>query len=187
MDPATPVITGIGLSMDCLAVSLAIGAGPGVNRVRTGLLVGFSFGFFQFVMPVIGFLGGNSFTGMISSYSPIAAFLILLVIGVKMIAEAVTETGEEVEPGHLTLTRVLVLSVVTSIDALGVGISFAFAGIDMYLTAVSIGLIAFCFSFFGVMLGKSLSEAFGRGVEVLGGVILIGIGCRFLLEMYGFL
>jgi putative Mn2+ efflux pump MntP len=187
MDVFIPVLTGIGLSMDCLAVSLAIGASGTGDRLRTAITVGLFFGFFQLVMPLAGYFGGQAFMGFISSFDHLIAFGILAGIGGKMIYEALSPDGRDKSPLLLTLPALLVLSLATSIDALGVGLSFAFAGIDIILSCAVIGLIAFLLSVCGVMLGNRLGDSLGNRVEMIGGIILIAIGFRILMEHTGYI
>lgn len=123
--------------------------------------------------------------GFISSFDHFIAFFILAFIGGKMIYEAVRPDGHDDRPLSLTLPAVLILSLATSIDALGVGLSFAFAGIDIIVSSVVIGLVAFLLSVCGVMLGNRLEDSLGKRVEIIGGIILIAIGIRILMEHTG--
>jgi putative Mn2+ efflux pump MntP len=187
MDFVIPVLTGIGLSMDCLAVSLAIGASGIGDRLKIAITIGLFFGYFQTVMTLAGYFGGRAFMGFISSFDHFIAFGILAFIGGKMIYEAVNPDGHDNHPLSLTLPAVLMLSLATSIDALGVGLSFAFAGIDIILSSGIIGFIAFSLSVCGVMLGNQLEGFLGNRVEIIGGFILISIGIRILMEHTGYI
>lgn len=178
-DLVTFVLIGIGLAMDCFAVSLAVGASRPASRYRTALLLAAVFGFFQGGMTLAGWGLGIGFASYISAYDHWVAFLLLAGIGAKMIREGVREDGERT-PAALTLATVTLLAIATSIDALAVGISFAFLDLFPLVPALIIGIISLVFSLCGVIFGTKLEDLIGRKADILGGVILIFIGVRVL-------
>ncbi|MDD1720189.1 MAG: manganese efflux pump MntP family protein [Methanoregulaceae archaeon] len=181
MDFLTLVMLGIGLAMDCLAVALAAGMGIRSGRARTAIIVAASFGGFQAGMTFAGWALGDQFYGLISGIDHWVAFLLLVLIGVKMIVEAAREEGVE-KVDILHPVSLLVLSIATSIDALAVGLSLAFLQVDILPASVVIGIFSFIFAFAGIALGGRLHRSLGRITEVAGGVILVLIGARILIE-----
>ncbi|MBP1928887.1 putative Mn2+ efflux pump MntP [Methanolinea mesophila] len=184
MDILTIVIIGIGLAMDCFAVALARGAKPGIDKVRLALMFALIFGLFQAGMTILGWAAGSLFIGIIAPYDHWIAFIILSVIGVKMVYEGLkeehaTESDAASFPG---ITSVLLLAVATSIDALAIGLGFAFLDIQIAIPSLIIGLISAIFAIAGVMMGTRLEKILGNKMEILGGIILIGIGIKIVLE-----
>ncbi len=181
MEFATTLLIAVGLAMDAFAVSISGGATVGKERLRWAVIAGALFGGFQAGMPVLGWLGGMGLASFVGTYGPWIAFLLLVLIGGKMIAEAVRGDGESVrfESGTATL---LLLAVATSIDALAIGVSFAVLNTPIVLPAITIGIVTFAFSAAGVLLGSAFGHIMGRKAGIVGGVILIGIGLRILLE-----
>ena len=184
MDLITPVLIGIALSMDCLAVSLAIGTSTRTKFINAALVIALCFGVFQAGMTLAGWAAGTGFTGFITGFDHWLAFLLLAIIGGKMIREGL-ETGDDEETlSTLQFAPVMVLSFATSIDALAVGISFAFLQMSVLVPALIIGAVAFIFSFAGVMLGMQLKSLLGKRIEILGGLILIVIGLNILFTHF---
>ena len=181
MEFATTLLIAVGLAMDAFAVSISGGATIREGRVRYALIVGALFGGFQAGMPVLGWLGGVTLASFVGAYGPWIAFLLLALIGGKMIVEAVRGNAESVQFAA-SMATLLLLAVATSIDALAVGVTFAVLDTPIFWPAVTIGVVTFALSAAGVLIGSSLDRVFGRKVEILGGVILIGIGLRILLE-----
>ncbi len=173
----------VGLAMDAFAVSIGIGLCASHVSTRTTLRLSWHFGLFQAVMPVLGWLAGLSLAGWISRFDHWVAFGLLALIGGKMIYEAFR--GSEEERACRDRTRgvsLIVLSVATSIDALAVGLSLALLGVDIWFPAAIIGVVAFAFTAVGLHLGRRLGGLLGRPVEVVGGLILVGIGVKILIE-----
>ncbi|MDK2915501.1 MAG: manganese efflux pump family protein [Euryarchaeota archaeon] len=181
MEFATTLLIAVGLAMDAFAVSISGGAAVGKDRFRWAVIAGALFGGFQAGMPVLGWLGGMGLASFVGTYGPWIAFLLLALIGGKMIVEAVRGDGESVrfESGATVL---LLLAVATSIDALAVGVSFAVLNTPIILPAITIGIVTFAFSAAGVLLGSAFGHIMGRRAGIVGGVILVGIGLRILLE-----
>ena len=192
MDLLTVLLLGVGLAMDAFAVSLCKGLAFGKVRPGQALVVGIWFGVFQAIMPIIGFFLGRSFYDLVSSFAYWVAFLMLLAIGLNMFREALFEVEEGID-SSLGFRIMLFLAVATSIDALAVGITFACTGFDslgsLSLPLLLIGIISFALSLAGFLLGVRFGEAVNRKVrpELVGGIILIGIGLKILLEHLGYI
>jgi putative Mn2+ efflux pump MntP len=182
MDLVVPVLIGIGLSMDCFAVSLAIGTTTKAKLLNAALIIALCFGMFQIGMTLLGWGAGTHLTELIADYDHWVAFLLLLVIGIKMVIEGWKKEDEQAPVDVMQLVQVIVLSVATSIDALAVGVSFAFLQVEILIPALIIGIVAFVCSFAGVLSGTRLASVWGNRVEIIGGLILITIGLKILLE-----
>ncbi|NTW32577.1 MAG: manganese efflux pump [Bacteroidetes bacterium] len=186
MDLLTIIFVAFALSMDAFVVSMIFGLKAGENKTKIALKAGAFFGFFQAVMPLLGWTIGfimKSATGdLINDYDHWVAFGLLLLIGLKMIHEATK--NKHIPKGFNTgsIWVMLTLSVATSIDALAVGVSFALIKIHILLAAAIIGIITFGVSFVGVSAGKKLCGFLGNKTEVAGGIILILIGLKILIE-----
>lgn len=183
MDILISVLVGIGLSMDCFAVSLAIGTSTKTNLRIGALIIAFCFGMFQMGMTLLGWAAGTWLSGLIAGVDHWVAFLLLMFISVKMIIEGMKGEGVDMGLVHVMLFgSVFILSIATSIDALAVGASFAVLQYAILIPSLIIGIVAFLFSFIGVMLGTRLAPFLGTKIEVLGGLILIAIGLKILVE-----
>jgi len=176
------LILAAGLGMDALAV--AIGAGIALKSPSQvpALRLSSSFGFFQFIMPVIGWYAGQTISTFIRDYDHWLAFILLAAIGGKMIRDALKGGKEFASPDPTRGIPLLMLSIATSIDALAVGLSLAFLKEAILYPSVIIGVVAFAMTWTGVAFGGRLGRVFGRKVEIAGGLILIGIGVKILLE-----
>jgi len=171
-----------GLSMDALAVSLASGCAAREIAVRPAVRMAFFFGVFQMLMPVLGWLAGLGFKKTIASFDHWLAFGLLLLIGIKMIREARRPGDCRSRNDPPSLPVLLGLAVATSIDALAVGLSFSLLAVDIIVPVLIIGLVTFVLSFLGVLAGHKFGALIAGKVEILGGLILIAIGCKILLE-----
>ncbi|NYT05384.1 MAG: manganese efflux pump [Methanomicrobiales archaeon] len=178
----TTVLLGVGLAMDCFAVSLAVGAFNPHKRGWYALVLGLFFGFFQFFMCALGWVLGAGFSAVIAAYDHWVAFFLLLVVGGKMIREGLEGDEDESLLGNLGLVTLTMLAVATSIDALAVGISFAVLDVLPLEPALTIGAVSLVFSVAGVLSGTKLEAILGRKTDILGGIILIAIGIRVLVE-----
>lgn len=177
----TIFMIGIGLSMDAFAVSIAKGMTMRKEQLfKYALILGFFFGLFQALMPLLGWWAGSYFQDFIASVDHWIAFGMLSVIGINMIRESLH--CEEDCDSSLTLKTIFLLAVATSIDALAVGISFAFLQVDILLAIIIIGLTTFVLSFAAVFIGHKLGDLLEKYAGILGGVILIVIGVKILLE-----
>lgn len=171
----------VGLSMDAFAVSIAKGMTMKKKDLfKYALILGFAFGLFQAFMPLIGWLAGSYFESMISSFDHWIAFTLLCLIGANMIRESFQEEDEDAS--SLTFKTIFVLAIATSIDALAVGISFAFLNVDIVSSVIIIGLTTFVLSFVAVYAGSKLGCVLEKYAGIIGGIILILIGFKILLE-----
>lgn len=184
MDLLSVLLIAVGLAMDAFAVAICKGLAMKRPGVRQILVVGIWFGFFQAIMPVIGYYLGSSFYSYIEDYDHWIAFVLLALIGVNMIREALSDEEEGVD-ASIRFRTMLVLAIATSIDALAVGISLAMTGDDIMVSAMIIGVVTFLISAFGVKIGSLFGDRFGKKAELVGGVILILIGLRVLLDHLG--
>ncbi len=177
----TNFLLGIGLSMDAFAVSMSSSTTIRPFRLKDALKLASFFGGFQALMPVLGWLGGSAVSGFVSNYAPWIAFGLLAFIGGKMIYEALYGDPDG-KVNSLNYSVLLVLAIATSIDALAVGISFAFLNTPIIEPAIIIGCVTFFMSFCGAILGYRIGHFFEHEVEIIGGLILIGIGGKILAE-----
>ncbi|MCB6900153.1 manganese efflux pump MntP family protein [bacterium 210917-DFI.7.65] len=180
-------LIGIGLSMDAFAVSICKGLSVQHLRVRHMLLAGLYFGAFQALMPLLGYLLGAGFAGTIEAYDHWIAFLLLGLIGANMIREALSGGEREKQNDDFSFRAMLPLAVATSIDALAVGVSFAFLQTPIFQAVAVIGLTTFCFGVAGVKIGRLFGAKYETKAELMGGIILILIGSKILLEHLGIL
>lgn len=181
VDMVTVMIIAFGLAMDAFAVSVANGIKMKQNRTNSALKIAVFFGGFQAFMPLIGWSTGLGLRELISGVDHWVAFGLLFLIGSKMVYESMkTEQDEKVSA--LSLSALLLLSVATSIDALAVGVSFAFLNISIVAPVIVIGLVTFVLSFVGVSFGNRLGHFFENKIETAGGLILIVIGIKVLIE-----
>jgi putative Mn2+ efflux pump MntP len=179
-------ILSVGLSMDAFAVAVCKGLAIKKIDLRKAMIIGLYFGIFQAGMPLVGYLLGVSFQSKITAIDHWIAFILLAFIGIHMIKEA-TNTDTEDTDDSLCFKKMIILSIATSIDALAVGVTFAFLKV-MIVPAVSfIGIVTFMFSMVGVKIGHVFGTKYKAKAEFSGGVILILIGTKILLEHLGYL
>jgi putative Mn2+ efflux pump MntP len=181
MNMITILFIAFGLAMDAFAVSITNGITIKHQRINNALKIGIFFGSFQALMPLIGWLAGLRLRDFISGFDHWVAFGLLSLIGGKMIYES-TKIGDDKEIRSLNLFVLLLLSIATSIDALAVGLSFAFLKISIATPIIVIGIVTFMLSFLGVLVGNRLGHFFEKKMEIVGGLILIGIGIKILIE-----
>ena len=176
------LLLSIALSMDAFAVAICIGLSIKKQIVYTMVIVGCYFGFFQAMMPVVGYFGGKFFAKYIMEIDHWVAFIILFIIGFKMIYESVKHRKSECREINLKNSVLLYLALATSIDALAVGISFAFLQVNILFSVLLIGATTFTFSAIGVKIGNTFGCKYKLIAERFGGVILILIGVKILIE-----
>jgi len=181
----TIVMIAIGLSMDAFAVSLSSGISIKELKPQNGAKIALFMGGFQALMPVIGWLLGIGFSDYIEKYDHWIAFVLLGFIGIKMLKESMDEECEYVSD-PLSNKVLFVLAVATSIDAMAVGVSFAFLSTSIINSAIIIGLITFAICYIGVYLGHKFGCIFKKKAEIAGGLILVFIGFKILVEHTGF-
>lgn len=184
MDLVSIVIIAVALSMDAFAVSITNGIIIKNICLKNHLKIALFFGLFQGVMPVIGWAGGSYFRSYIELYDHWLAFGLLAIIGGKMIHEAFSfeEKEKAAKTNCLHFPTLLLMSVATSIDALAAGISFAVLDVDILMPAVIIGLITALMSFIGIKIGDTVGHLFENRIEIIGGLMLIAIGVKVLVE-----
>lgn len=177
------VMIAIGLSMDAFAVSLTTGMTTDKsNRLKIAFKAGIFFGGFQGIMPLIGWLLGINFIQYIEKIDHWIAFILLVFIGGKMIIESIRDKGEEEKEIDLSNKKFLILAIATSIDALAVGVSFAFLNVNIIFASLVIACITFIFSFAAVYIGKIFGEVLKSKSEIIGGIILVIMGSKILIE-----
>lgn len=179
------LLIGIGLSMDAFSVSICKGLTTKQFSWKMALTCGLWFGFFQALMPVIGYFLGEQFEQYITAVDHWIAFGLLFLIGANMIREAVWGNEDHEHNGSLDFKTMLLLAIATSIDALAVGISFACIQVKIWSSVLIIGVTTFLFSIIGVKIGNVFGSKFERSAGIVGGIILILIGLKILLEHLG--
>ncbi len=186
MDFITLLLLAAGLSMDAFAVSVCKGMSMKKSGLSQALIVGIWFGGFQALMPVIGYFLGIQFLGLISAWDHWIAFGLLALIGINMIREAFEKDdrkAEKPEKDDLAFRPMLMAAIATSIDALAVGVSFAaVSDANIWISAGTIGVVTLAFSAFGVKAGHLVGKGLASKAQIVGGVILIGIGIKILIE-----
>ena len=176
----------VGLSMDAFAVSVCKGLAMPKCTFKKVAIVGLWFGGFQALMPAIGYILGAQFQEAIASIDHWIAFVLLALIGGNMIHEALDNDEEEAD-ASLDVKTMFLLAVATSIDALAIGITFAFLKVNIIPAVCFIGIVTFIISFAGVKIGNVFGVRYKNKAEIVGGVILILLGLKILLEHLGFL
>ncbi|MBR1540166.1 MAG: manganese efflux pump [Clostridia bacterium] len=177
-------LIGLGLAMDAFAVSVCKGLSMKKFDVKKMIIIGLYFGLFQFLMPVIGYFLGNSFEEIVKSVDHWIAFTLLGLIGMSMIKDSFDDEVEK-RNDKIDFKTMLFLAIATSIDALAVGITFAFYHVNLLISSSFIGVITFALSSIGVRLGFQFGDKFQNKAELVGGMILILIGFKILLEDLG--
>ena len=176
------LLIAVGLAMDCFTVSLGIGANSRKKTVRMVLRLAWHFGLFQGGMTFLGWYAGSQVADLISRFDHWVAFLLLLYVGGKMILESL-KNDKDCQPGDPTRGSSLVmLSIATSIDALAVGLSLALIDGSILVNSLIIGVMSFLLAMAGYLIGDRLGCRFGKRMELLGGLILVGIGVKVLVS-----
>jgi putative Mn2+ efflux pump MntP len=176
----------LGLSMDAFAVAVCKGLSLPKVRFRDMLIVGLYFGLFQAVMPLIGYFAATYFSSNLSSFGSWIAFALLSILGIRMILVGMGGGNEELDDeASLSPSKMLPLAVATSIDALAVGVSFAFIDVNIFHAILIIGVTTLVLSMMGVRIGRSFGKKMGAKAEIAGGIILVLIGIKILLDGLG--
>ena len=190
MGLAELLMIGVGLSMDAFAVAVCKGLGMSRVNWRHAFVIALFFGGFQALMPLVGWALGTQFAALITPVDHWIAFVLLAVIGGKMLVDAVrgddddgTESAANADT--LDVKELVMLAVATSIDALAVGITFAFLGVDIVGAVAVVGVTTFVLSFAGVAVGNQFGARFEKPASIVGGMVLILIGLKILLEHLG--
>lgn len=177
-------ILAVGLSMDAFAVSVCKGLAMDRASLKKAGIVGLWFGGFQALMPLIGYILGSQFASYVSELAPWIAFVLLVFIGGNMIKETFG-SGEEEGDSSLALGKMFMLAIATSIDALAVGVTFAFLKVNIIAAVSFIGVVTFVCSAIGVKIGNIFGSRYKKKAEIAGGVILVLLGIKILLEGLG--
>lgn len=175
------IILSVGLAMDAFAVSICKGLAMKKMKWKNAIIIGLYFGIFQAIMPLIGYLLGVRFQSAITSIDHWVAFVLLVGIGANMIREAMSKEKEEASDS-IKVKDMLILAIATSIDALAIGITFAFLEVNITLAVSLIGIITFIISVIGVKVGNIFGDKYEKKAELAGGIILIGLGIKILIE-----
>lgn len=179
------LLISISMAMDAFAVCLAAGALESIHGPRPLFRLSFHFGLFQFIMPVVGWLFGATIEPLIHNYSNWVAFGLLFTVGIHMIYTSMRDATNRSNDPSRGWTMVL-LSIAVSIDALVVGVSLGVLGIFVWYPAILIGVVTGILSLIGLRIGRIVGKKFGKPIEILGGLVLIGIGLRILfIHLYG--
>jgi putative Mn2+ efflux pump MntP len=182
MELLTIITIAVGLSMDAFAVSVVTGAAYRKLHIRHTLQMAGFFGGFQAFMPIVGYLAGLTIERYISSYDHWVAFGILAAVGLKMIYESFKIKGGKRAMHPADIMMLLALAVATGINALAVGITLSLITRSIATAVITIGAVAFGLSYIGVYIGKKFGHFFESGIEAAGGLILIGLGLKILLQ-----
>ncbi|WP_114560943.1 manganese efflux pump MntP [Desertihabitans aurantiacus] len=176
------VVIAVGVSADAFAVSIAQGVQLRARIVRQALLVGLTFGVFQALMPLLGWYVGVQVGHYIEAVDHWIACALLVAVGAKMLWDGLRDGADDEDDRALSVQRLLVLAVATSVDALAIGISLALLGVDIWGAVVLIGVVTAVLSFGAVLLGHRVGLRFRRPAEVVGALVLMAIGVRILLD-----
>ena len=178
------IVIAIGLAMDAFAVSVCKGLSMKRMSWRKGLIIGGYFGFFQALMPVVGYFLGVGFQDKVEGIDHWIAFILLSVIGINMIKDVFSKE-EDCKNDSVDFKEMIVLAIATSIDALAVGITMAFLEVNIISAVLLIGIITFVISVIGVKIGNIFGDKYEKKAELAGGIILILMGIKILLEHLG--
>lgn len=175
------LLIAVGLAMDAFAVSVCKGLAMKKLNWEKAIIIALYFSIFQALMPILGYLLGIAFESIITQIDHWIAFVLLLIIGIKMINEVFEEEKQSYDDS-VNFKVMLVLSIATSIDALAVGITFAFLNTNIILAVSIIGIITFLLSLLGVKIGNRFGNKYEKKAQIIGGIILIIIGIKILID-----
>lgn len=181
------ILIAVSLAMDAFAVSICKGLSMKKMDWKKAIIIGLYFGVFQAVMPIIGYLLGVGFEESIKFIDHWIAFVLLAFIGGNMVKEALSKEDDEEVDDKVDFKTMIVLAIATSIDALAVGVTFAFLNVNIVLSVSLIGIITFVISCIGVKIGNVFGDKYEKKAELAGGIVLILIGLKILLEHLGIL
>ncbi len=175
------LLMAFGLAMDATAVSLGVGTAGQADSPRAIFRLSFHFGLFQALMPILGWIAGSTVAGLISSFDHWVALGLLAFVGVRMVRSGLDPDCESCPPNPSRGGTLIMLSVATSIDAFAIGLSLAMLKVNILYPSLVIGVVTATLSLAGLLAGNRLGNAFGKRMEVLGGLVLVAIGLRILL------
>lgn len=178
------LLIGIALSLDCLAVSIAISFSWKNFKSIDGFKTAITFGIFHMVMPILGWSAGVGLDKYITGFDHWIAVTLLSFVGIKMIIDSFKNQTkkEKLELSNVHANKLLLLAIATSIDAVAIGISLAFLKVEIISTALIISVTAFTVSFIGIIIGHKIGKFFGPKIQIVGGVVLVGIGLKILMS-----
>ncbi|MCL2244255.1 MAG: manganese efflux pump MntP family protein [Treponema sp.] len=176
------ILIAVSLSMDAFAVSITLGLSVKKPKIIEYLIPGIYFGFFQALMPLIGYYAGTLFADKIMNFEHWIAFALLSIIGANMIKESFSKDSNKETPNSFQFIKMLLLAVATSIDALAVGVTFSFFNVNIFITIIIIGFTTFIISIVGVKIGNLFGMKFKSKAEFAGGSVLIILGIKILIE-----
>jgi len=176
------VLIAVGLSMDAFAVSITLGLSVKKPKIREMLIPGIFFGGFQALMPITGYFAGFYFASKVEEFAPWIAFVLLGIIGGNMIKESLSKKEENLNENYFQFMKMLGLAIATSIDALAVGVTFAFFKIHIFSAAIIIGSITFVLSMVGVKIGNIFGTRYKAKAEFVGGLVLVLLGIKIVVE-----
>jgi putative Mn2+ efflux pump MntP len=179
------LLLGISLAMDAFAVSICKGLSMKKINWKKAIIIALYFGFFQALMPVIGYFLGITFQSLVTNIDHWIAFVLLILIGGNMIREALSEDESKNCNDNVDFKTMVILAIATSIDALAVGITFAFLDVNVPIAVSLIGITTFIISLIGVKIGNRFGNKYENKAQIAGGVVLILIGLKILLEHLG--
>ena len=181
MELLTSFLVAVGLAMDAFAVSLGVGTSGQADDLRSKARLAFHFGWFQAMMTILGWLLGSTVERYVAVFDHWIAFALLAYVGINMIRNGFNAVQDSYQQNPSKGRTMVMLSVATSIDAMAVGMSMALIGNSVWIPSLIIGIVTLALSAFGLQMGCRLGERFGKRVEILGGLILIGIGIRVVV------
>lgn len=176
---------GFGLAMDAFAVSICKGLSMKKMNWKSGIIIAVYFAVFQMIMPITGFYLGTAFSNFVESVDHWIAFILLGAIGINMIKNSYNDEKDNYND-NVSFKTMIILAIATSIDALAVGVTFAFFKMNIIFSVIVIGIITFVVSLVGVLIGNKFGDKFQNKAELIGGGILIFIGIKILIEHLGF-
>lgn len=174
-------LIGVGLAMDAFAVSICKGLSIKKTSYKNVITIALYFSIFQALMPLIGYLIGSTFESLITTIDHWLAFILLNIIGINMIKESKTENSETIND-KVDFKTMFVLAIATSIDALTIGITFAFLKTNIFNNILTIGITTFIITSIGVLIGKKFGSKYEKKSQILGGLILIFMGIKILID-----
>lgn len=175
-------LIGFALAMDAFAVSICKGLAMKKMSYQKAIIIALFFGVFQALMPVLGYVLGHAFASKIAAIDHWVAFILLGLIGINMIKEALSKDNDDCLDDTLRLGDLIMLSIATSIDALAVGITFAFFNVSIVLSTAIIGIITFIICIIGVKVGNVFGEKYKSKAELAGGILLVIMGCKMIVD-----
>ncbi len=181
------IIIGTILALDAFAISIYEGISMKKMNYKNTIIIAFYFGIFQAIMLVIGYLLGSAFSDFVASVDHWIAFILLVIIGGKMIKDSTDHKKKKKKNSKVDAKAMILLAAATSIDALAIGVTFGFLEINIFLAATIVGTITFLLSMAGVKIGNKFGNKLQNKAELIGGIILIIIGLKILLEHLGIL